>query len=537
MKTSSLPEPSSLLDFWFRHEDYWFANSPQKDQEICDQFQHLLQPPEFYQEALKQKTHPREALHRIILLDQITRHIDRHINQKINQKQNLKQKPTSMATLYHPMALATTLSLLDTPEIISGFTPAERVFILLPLRHDPDNKRVWQALHQVETFRQEDPSNRYYRRFYQATVRSLAQRILPRCVVTVDNLSQVVTSQPTLLTDFKMDALRSSHPAQTHQTQLNRQTQLTCPTQLTRQTSIIISLSGGVDSMVASYHLKHLGYRVVALHINYSNRDTCSEEIVFLENWCRQLGIELWVRDILEIKRSRDDQRRFYEEITKTIRFASYRWLVNQMGEDCLGVVLGHNQDDSVENIITNIAKKRNYDNLLGMREKSEMLGVVIWRPMLTITKSKIVEFADKHQIPSLPDSTPSWSDRGRLRDECIPFLQSFHPGIVPGLLEMATSYREMSQTYMRMLQERTDIQQENKEGTYSRIVIYFQDCWDIAYWKMIFQMCRDRFRIPMPSHKSIQNVIRHHQRIGQRLVLMPNHYLVFETKNRCFIF
>ena len=518
-------ETSPLLHFWFHHEDYWFANSPQKDQEICDQFQHLLQPPEFYQDALKQKTHPREALHRIILLDQITRHMDRL---EIKESPNpTKENRFQLATLYHPVALATTLSLLDAPEMISGFTPAERVFILLPLRHDPDNKRVWQALHLVETFRQEDPSNRYYRRFYQATVRSLAQRILPRCVVSLDNLSQVVTSKPTLLTEFKMDAVRSSHPAQTWQT---------CTTRQTCQKSIIISLSGGVDSMVASYHLKHLGYHVVALHINYSNRDTCSEEIVFLENWCRQLGIELWVRDILEIKRSRDDQRRFYEEITKTIRFASYRWLVTQMGEDCLGVVLGHNQDDTVENIITNIAKKRNYDNLMGMRERSEMLGVVIWRPMLTITKSKIEEFAKKHHIPSLPDSTPSWSDRGRLRDECIPFIQAFHSGIVPGLLEMAMGYREMSETYMRMLQDRTDIRQEDEDDEHPRIVIYFQDCWDIAYWKMIFQLCRDRFGVPMPSHKSIQNVIHHHHRIGQRLVLRPNHYLIFESERRCIL-
>ena len=52
-----------------------------------------------------------------------------------------------------------------------------------------------------------------------------------------------------------------------------------------------ISLSGGVDSMVILVILRvFLKKQVVAIHINYNNREECDLEQEFLEVFCSKIG-------------------------------------------------------------------------------------------------------------------------------------------------------------------------------------------------------------------------------------------------------
>ena len=59
---------------------------------------------------------------------------------------------------------------------------------------------------------------------------------------------------------------------------------------------VIVSLSGGVDSMVLTTILKLLGYNVICGHINYNNRNETYEEQEFLEKWCYFNSIKLYVK-------------------------------------------------------------------------------------------------------------------------------------------------------------------------------------------------------------------------------------------------
>ena len=53
--------------------------------------------------------------------------------------------------------------------------------------------------------------------------------------------------------------------------------------------TFIVSLSGGVDSMVISSIIKYLGYKLVCIHINYNNREASVSEAEFLEKWCKKI--------------------------------------------------------------------------------------------------------------------------------------------------------------------------------------------------------------------------------------------------------
>ena len=60
------------------------------------------------------------------------------------------------------------------------------------------------------------------------------------------------------------------------------------------QEPLIISLSGGVDSMVILYILKKIfNKNIIAGHINYKNREETDKEEEFLKDYCEFLDVKL----------------------------------------------------------------------------------------------------------------------------------------------------------------------------------------------------------------------------------------------------
>ena len=185
---------------------------------------------------------------------------------------------------------------------------------------------------------------------------------------------------------------------------------------------IIVSLSGGVDSIVALYILSKISKNVIAVHINYNNREESQDELDFVNYYCNYLGVRLIYRTITEIKRDSclsNGLRELYEDITRKIRYHMYELL----SETNTYILLGHNKDDCFENIITNITNKNSYNNLSGMVTLKTIDNLNFWRPMLNITKKDIIHFAYLNNIPHLCDSTPKWSVRGKIRDDLRPLL------------------------------------------------------------------------------------------------------------------
>lgn len=195
---------------------------------------------------------------------------------------------------------------------------------------------------------------------------------------------------------------------------------------------VAVSISGGVDSMVAAYITnmlcKEQGKELILLHINYNNRDCCDQECDLLRLYAKRLGVPLYIRKITEIKRVRNSNlRSLYEDITRKIRFSFYSAFT-------CPVILGHNLDDCFENVFQNLSKQIHFDNLFGMKPISQEQGIITLRPMLSIYKKDILYFADSSDIPHLFDSTPAWSRRGQMRDTLIPGIQNFDANILPGL-------------------------------------------------------------------------------------------------------
>lgn len=208
------------------------------------------------------------------------------------------------------------------------------------------------------------------------------------------------------------------------------------------KTTIIVSLSGGVDSMVASYLLSSLRHshdlELVCVHLNYNNRPETSKEAEFIHLWCQLLRIPLVFHNITELRRPHggNSGREEYERLTRDIRFAQYKKVYESYSDtNVIGVLLGHHCGDLQENIIFNVMKGRSILDLPVLREEVVQENVKILRPLIHHPKSDILKVAETYRVPYFKNTTPTWSNRGRFRNQILPLLkETFGSGFLTNI-------------------------------------------------------------------------------------------------------
>ena len=349
--------------------------------------------------------------------------------------------------------------------------PEEQCFCLLPLRHSQKPENVKLALKLIKSLREPFKGNitaepGIYKRFYKATINQMGNinnkliladimccqyRIFPEILDTQCLFNEIF--------DFPnyLDLSIKHYPHTIELIKLTKEFYL--KNGINR---ICVSLSGGVDSIVLLYTLSKIKeINVSAIHINYGNRATADKEAEMCSAICQHLNISLYRRDITEIKRERGYDRENYEETTRNIRFGMYYKLQNREGYT---IALGHNKDDCLENIVSNIIKQKKYDNLSGMTALSKESNVEITRPFLEIPKSQIYLVANECRLPYLYDSTPEWSERGRKRDILFPAINDFDTRILPGLYTMAQHYQSVMSVYSKAVKDNIIILEEGNK-------------------------------------------------------------------------
>jgi tRNA(Ile)-lysidine synthetase-like protein len=384
---------TSLYQLWFDNKKIWFS----KNNDI------LLS--KFFLLDIHYSLNTKEDyIGYILMLDQISRHYFRN-----TESNHILTYYSYLATKYSNKLLLK----------YKNFTEEELLFIYLPYRHIFDFKMINKI---ICIYIQKYKNNNYI--FFKNIIYStITKSIYIKNRFIINNFIQTHNSYEISKFPYFQNILEFNP---LFKLKLNGHT---FNIQKQYNKTLIVSLSGGVDSNVLLYICSKLSNNVIAIHINYNNRKECDSEENFLKFYCKILKITLYIRKIDEIQRDMckdNGLRDIYEEITKKIRFDMYKQLqekyITSNGKKTY-IVLGHNLDDTFENIITNISKKQKYENLEGMSEFSDIDNIHFWRPFLHINKETIIKYAYDIGIPFLKDSTPNWSQRGKIRDIIKPCL------------------------------------------------------------------------------------------------------------------
>ncbi len=409
----------------------------------------------------------------IIVLDQFSRHILRHYENQNNLPKSTLPTKESLDRL----ALTTAELLVEDhqAELDCGMVPLPmRVFALMPYRHASTMESVKYVQQTVEEMASlEEQNEAMVGRFRKATNRRLAvlqdeERRTGKVASknktdsTANDETPKKFSDDDILETFPFEADMTSslqHPI--HKTMVQfLEEQGIYPSSSKgkgqkgnlpsspKKAGIIVSLSGGVDSMVIASVLSHLksscGYdnlTILAVHIDYANRPESGAEADYVRRYCENLlggNIEVSCRRIDEVTRgitARDD----YERIAREIRYTSYREAVartkdimglvskEERNQTIVGVMLGHHRGDLRENVLSNAHKGCGPLDLSGMTAVSKNDGIILFRPLLPLEKSFVFDYAHKFGVPYYKDTTPHWSTRGKLRNKLLPLLEEIY--------------------------------------------------------------------------------------------------------------
>jgi|UniRef100_A0A6C0JNT1 tRNA(Ile)-lysidine synthetase-like protein len=405
-----------LYNDWFNNKDWWFSKNEKVDTYLSDKYIGIIKDDEKFDIT---KYDSKIQLACVILLDQIPRHYKRIYNNNYDVF-NYSKKATTICNY------------LIINNNINDFTIDELSFLYLPYRHIYDINMICKIINIfIYKYNNSDNSdnsdkNKCKKYIYNTLNNSFEYINLLSYDNKLefkhfDNIDKNIFCQKSL---EKYNYLYENKDSNIYKTIYNNFIKLK------KNATIIVSLSGGVDSIVSLFILKDIinnskiKCNLIALHINYNNRSESKSELDFVNYYCNLLNVKLIFRTIFEINRNmcmNNGLRDLYEDITKKIRLDMYKY--GFLSNNTVYVLLGHNKDDCFENIITNIANNNNYENLSGMEIITKIDNINYWRPMLDILKNEIISFANNNNIPYLKDSTPKWSARGKIRDIIRPAL------------------------------------------------------------------------------------------------------------------
>jgi len=437
----------------------------------------------------------------IILLDQMSRHIHRYCtsnNNDLNISDNgTKWKPLPPQANMDKLAFEISQQFQNDhmEEIQSGMIPTPMlIFALMPFRHASTLQTVGfvqKKIEEISCLNSTDMEN-MIRRFRRATNRRMAvlqddARRAGRNTHYDDNNSSnesnaFVQNEETECTKassgFIDEDILEFQPFTADMSSANQHAlvktmidyladrgvfRVKSKSKICKDTPILVSLSGGVDSMVICNVLAYLrdecGYSqlyLVAVHIDYGNRPESAAEAEFVRKYAiDHLKYESCIiRRIDEVTRG-ETKRDEYEKVSRNVRYVLYRETILQSIKICcnnnedheineVGVMLGHHRGDLVENVISNSNKGSGPLDLSGMTSVSQNDGVTIYRPLLTLDKDDVYDYSHKYGVPYFKDTTPHWSTRGKLRNKLIPLLEEVYgDGCLSNLSKLAVESDE----------------------------------------------------------------------------------------------
>ncbi|KAJ8600350.1 hypothetical protein CTAYLR_000677 [Chrysophaeum taylorii] len=439
-------ECSALLEFWFASEarERWFSSTVAFDRVVAERWGPSLERWRGLEDVEEEmvggiSAEPAEQLlAHVVLWDQVSRHCAR------------VEAAESLVEATAPLAVATSRRLLESAAADEWDT-ARQCFVLLPLRHTFEPEVIEECLRHARRWRElPGADDKAWRRFETASIRALC-----RANTALIEAEKGVSPEWWRFGDV-LEAVPEGIEAAWEQRYADRSASLAAYATLRRklrdraESRFVVSVSGGVDSMVLLYLAARLGAPVVAAHVDYGNRARSRTEADFVASFCAELGVPLYRRNVSELQRgciARED----YEDITRETRFGLYK---KAGGDEDYAVVLGHNRNDARENLFTNVNKGQHYDELRGMREDAVEQGVRTWRPLLEVPKSDIYEAAAAFRVPHCRDSTDPACERGRLRDDWLPLVFEKQPLLVPGLERLADHLSFLHAAWRRQLDD-----------------------------------------------------------------------------------
>ncbi len=194
---------------------------------------------------------------------------------------------------------------------------------------------------------------------------------------------------------------------------------------------VLVTLSGGADSVALLRCLLALGCDCVAAHCNFGLRGEESQrDMRFAEDLCQRLEVKLvTVRfDVEEYK------RRHKVSTEMACRELRYEWFERmRIEQQCSAIAVAHHADDNVETLFLNLFRGTGIAGLAGIQPRN---GRII-RPLLGVGRKDVEAYLRALGQDYVTDSTNLETDfaRNKIRNVILPEIEKHFPSARKGIV------------------------------------------------------------------------------------------------------
>ena len=192
----------------------------------------------------------------------------------------------------------------------------------------------------------------------------------------------------------------------------------------THNDKLLLTVSGGVDSMVMMSLAAAAGYSFGVAHCNFQLRGAESDEDeILVEREARRYGVEFYNKRFDttgEMARTGESM----EMAARRLRYAWFRELCDEHGYTAIAIA--HHSNDSIETFFINMLRGTGLRGLTGITVQA---GRIV-RPMMFATRKDIHDYAVAHHIPFREDSSNLTTKylRNKVRLGLVPMLKEINP-------------------------------------------------------------------------------------------------------------
>jgi tRNA(Ile)-lysidine synthase len=221
---------------------------------------------------------------------------------------------------------------------------------------------------------------------------------------------------------------------------------------------LLVSVSGGLDSMVLCDLLLKLNLDFSIAHVNYKLRGKESDfDENFVKNYANQKKINFYSIS--------HDLSTYNKSIQAKAREIRYNYLHKLKDDNKFDYILtGHHFDDNIETVFLNLRRGKKNNSFLGIREKNNCF----LRPLINFTKDDIKKYALEYNLFWRDDSTNKENkyERNKIRNLIIPVINKVNTKYRTNfrdLFEIANLEFNIKNTYFDL--ELSKYFKENKSG------------------------------------------------------------------------
>ncbi|MGN6418806.1 MAG: tRNA lysidine(34) synthetase TilS [Pseudobacter sp.] len=214
--------------------------------------------------------------------------------------------------------------------------------------------------------------------------------------------------------------------------------------------SLLLAVSGGLDSVVLTDLCVSAGFDVVLAHCNFQLRGEESDrDEQFVRSLSSKYNIPLLIEKF-DTTAYADAKKLSVQVAARELRYNWFFSLVNAEFPVAQFILTAHHRDDNIETLLMNFFKGTGIAGLRGILPKQEKLI----RPLLFASRAQLQEYATEKKLQWVEDSSNA-SDkytRNFLRHQLIPLVKEIYPQVSENLADNIERFRDIESLYRQAI-------------------------------------------------------------------------------------